>query len=91
MNERTTIMVYVMIDDVLKLAGHECHILSQISDAEVLTVAVSAALYFHNHQEQTLHVMEQMGYLSGYVSISRFNRRLHQLCDWLERVLLALT
>lgn len=32
-----------------------------------------------------------MGYLSGHVSISRFNRRLHQLRDWLEMVLLVLS
>lgn len=54
MNERTIITVYVVIDDVMRLARHESHVLSQISDAEVLTVAVVAALYFQNHQERTL-------------------------------------
>ncbi len=61
MNERTIITVYVVIDDVLKLGQHQSHVLSQISDAEVLTVAVTAALYFRNHQERTLYVLERMG------------------------------
>ena len=91
MNEQTIITVYVVIDDVLKLAQHESHKLSQLSDAEVLTVAVTAALYFHNHQERTLYVMEQMGYLSGHLSISRFNRRLHSLGDWLSMILAVLS
>lgn len=81
----------MVIDDVLKLAEHASHVLSQISDAEVLTVAVIAALYFQNHQERTLYVLERMGYLSGQLSIPRFNRRLHQLRDWLEMVLLILS
>jgi len=91
MNETTIVTVYVVIDDVLKLAQHRSHSLSRLSDAEVLMVAVSAALYFHNHQERTLYVLERMGYLSGHLSISRFNRRLHKLRDWLEMGLLVLS
>jgi len=91
MNERTIITVYVVIDDVLRLMRHSSHVLSQLSDAEVLTVAVTAALYFGNHQERTLYVMERMGYLSGHLSISRFNRRVHALYDWLELILRVLS
>lgn len=91
MNETTIVAVYVVIDDVLKLAQHHSHRLSQLSDAEVLSVAVIAALYFHNHQERTLYVLERMGYLSGHLSISRFNRRLHALRDWLGMVLAVLS
>lgn len=91
MNQTIIVTVYVVIDDVLKLAHHRSHRLSQISDAEVLTVAVIAALYFRNHQERTLYVLEQMGYLSGHLSSSRFNRRLHTLRDWLEQILLVLS
>jgi hypothetical protein len=31
--------------------------------------------------------MSRLGYLSGRLSISRFNRRLHALCDWLQLTL----
>lgn len=62
--------------------GHESRPLAQASDAEVLTVAIVAAKYFQNHYERALCVMSECGYLSGQLSVSRFNRRLHALGDW---------
>jgi len=79
MNEQVIVTIYVVLDDVLKACDHHSHALAQISDAEVLTVAVVAAAYFQNHQEQTLWLMQRLGYFSGRLSTSRFNRRLHQL------------
>lgn len=87
MNETLIITIHVVIDDVLKAWGQRDHVLAQVSDSEVLTVAVVAALYFHNHHERTLYVLSQLGYLSGKVSISRFNRRLHRLADRLQGIL----
>lgn len=54
---------------------HTSHPLAQVSDAEVLTVAVVAAKYYQNHHERALYGMRECGYLSGQLSISRFNRR----------------
>jgi IS5 family transposase len=90
MDDRVIVTVYVVIDDVLRALGHRGHALAQLSDAEVLTVAVVAALYFQNHQGRTLQVMHGMRYLSGKLSISRFNRRLHGLGDWFRLLLEAL-
>ena len=46
-------------------------------------MAVVAAKYFQNHLERTVVLMRQLGYLSGSISVSRFNRRLHALAEWL--------
>jgi hypothetical protein len=73
MNETVIIATYVVIDEVLEQAGQQTHWLSQVSDAEVLTVAVVAALYFHNHQERALCMMRLSGYIPGQLSISRYN------------------
>src|SRR5579859_2770692 len=83
MNETVIIATYVVIDEVLQHAGEHRHPLSQVSDAEVLTIAVVAALYFHNHQERALCMMRACGYIPGRLSISRYNRRIHALRDWL--------
>lgn len=83
MNERVIIATYVVIDEVLEQAGQTGHPLSQVSDAEVLTIAVVAALYFQNHQERALCMMRLSGYVPGQLSVSRYNRRLHALRDWL--------
>ena len=50
-------------------------------------MAVVAACQFQNHQQRALEVMRDGGYLSGSLSVSRFNRRLHALADWLPLLL----
>jgi len=90
MSGEVIVTVYVVIDDVMRALGHRSHPAAHLSDAEVLTVAVVAALYFQNHHERALQVLIGMGYLSGRLSASRFNRRLHALGDWLRLLLEAL-
>jgi hypothetical protein len=87
MNERVIIATYVVIDEVLQQAGQTDHRLSQVSDAEVWTIAIVAALYFHNHQERALCMMRLSGYIPGALSISRYNRRIHALREWLAMLL----
>jgi hypothetical protein len=53
----------------------------------VLAVAVVAARSFQSHHERALQVMHLGRYLSGPLSASRFNRRLHNLADWLRLAL----
>ena len=74
---------FVVIDKLMAALGHRDHVLAQVSDAEVLTVAVVAAKYFQHHLERALQMMHLGRYLSGGLSVSRFNRRLHRLGDWL--------
>lgn len=83
MNATWIITAFVVIDDLMTALGHRTHPLAQASDAEVLTVAIVAAKYYQNHHECALCVMQECGYLSGALSTSRFNRRLHALGDWL--------
>src|SRR5215212_6023440 len=77
------ISVFALADDLMTHLEHRSHRLAQVPDAEVVTVAIVAAKYFHNHHERTLCLMQQQGYLSGTLSVSRFNRRLHALDHWL--------
>lgn len=90
MNDTVIITAYVVIDDVMKYLGHRSHVLAKVSDAEVLTVAVAAAKFFHNNHETALGMLTGAGYLSGRLSASRFNRRLHALSHWLPLILEAL-
>lgn len=90
MDDGVIVTVYVVIDDVMRALGHRSHPAACLGDAEVLTVAVVAARSFQNHQARALQVLIGMGYLSGRLSTSRFNRRLHALGDWLRLLLEAL-
>ena len=87
MDEMLIVTIYVIIDATLAEMGHCSDCRAQMSDAEVLTVAILAAKYFNNHHERALYALSGMGYLSGHLSISRFNRRVHQLSAWLAQLL----
>jgi len=84
MDDALIVAIYVMIDDTMKLLEHRSHCLAGLSDAEVLTVAVLAALYFGNHHERAAGQLVGSAYVPRAISPSRFNRRLHALADWLE-------
>lgn len=82
MNDTYIVTVYSVIDDLLKAHGYSDDVRATISAAEILTVAVVAAKYFHNHHERGLCVLIRLGDIPP-LSVSRFNRRLHALSDWL--------
>ena len=86
MNDTYIVTVYVVIDTVLKAYEFEDDCRASGTAAEVLTVGVIAAKYFQNHHERALCVMTRLGYVHG-LSVSRFNRRLHALRDWLYGII----
>jgi hypothetical protein len=87
MNDHLIVAVYVVLDDILRALGHRTDPRARTSDSEVLTVGVVAACQFANHHERALCVLKAMGYLSGPLSVSRFDRRFHALAHWLSAAL----
>jgi hypothetical protein len=81
---------FVIIDTLMERLEHQSDVRAQVPDAEIVTIAVVAAKYFANHQERAVQVMQGCGYLSGKISVSRFNRRLHALADWMACIPTAL-
>ncbi len=81
MNDTYIVTVYSVIADLLKVYGYQDDPRATVSAAEILTVAVVAAKYFHNHQERALCILVRLGDIPR-LSVSRFNRRLHALRDW---------
>jgi hypothetical protein len=77
------ITAFVVIDTLMERLGHRSDVRAQVPDSEILTIAVVAAKYFGSHHERAVQIMHECGYLSGRISVSRFNRRLHQLADWM--------
>ncbi len=95
MNDLLIVTVYVILDDLLRAMDHRTDCRAQTSDSEVLTVGVIAACQFQNHHERALCILKGMGYLSGPLSVSRFNRRFHalahRLSDAIDLLAAALT
>ena len=55
MDELLIVTIYVIIDETLAEMGHDNDFRAQMSDAEVITVAILAAKYFNNHHERALY------------------------------------
>lgn len=90
MNDTYIVTVYTIIDDLLKAYGLQDDCRATHTAAEILTIGVLAAKYFQNHHERALGILTRLGYVRG-LSVSRFNRRLHALRDWLSYVLSLVT
>jgi hypothetical protein len=50
-----------------------------MSDAEVMTTAFTAAVFFRGNLESARVMLKQYGYIPHMLSKSHFNRRLHRL------------
>ena len=71
--------IYSLCDDVLKTLHHSEDPQCRMSDAEVMTTAMVAALYFGGNLERARGLLAQPTYIPRMLSKSRFNRRLHAL------------
>ncbi len=78
------IPTFVLIDTLLECLGHQTDCRAQVPDSEVILIAVVSAKYFQNHHERAGGILLETRYLSGHLDVTRFNRRLHKLADWLD-------
>ena len=72
------VAVYCLCDDMLQALDHrddpQCH----MTDAEVMTTAIVAALHFGGNLERARVYLHEVGYIRNMISKSRFNRRWHR-------------
>ncbi len=71
--------IYCLCDDVLKGLHHYEDPQRQMSDAEVMTTAIVAALYFGGNCERARLLLHSPHYVPHMLGKSRFNRRWHAL------------
>lgn len=88
--QQQIITIYCVCADFLAAYGHQEDPQTQMSDAEVMTVALVAATFFVGNQERSRVFLQEHGYIPKMLSRSRFNRRLHALPDALWQALFAL-
>jgi hypothetical protein len=79
--DETIIATYCLCDDLLKAIYHKEAPQCQMNDAEVMTTALTAALFFRGNHESARAMLKQHGYISHMLGKSRFSRRLHRLKD----------
>jgi len=75
------IVVFCLCVDMLKSLQHYEDAQCQMSDAEVMTTAIMAMLYFKGNFSLASCYMYEQNYIPKMLGKSRFNRRLHRIAD----------
>jgi len=73
------VAVFCLVDDMLKVMNHREDRQCEMSDAEVMTTAIIAVLYFGGNYAQARRLLKSQGYVSRMLGKSRFSRRLHRI------------
>ena len=73
------VAVFCLVDDMLKGFHHQENQQCVMSDAEVMTIAIIAALYFGGNYTKSCKLLYSQGYIPRMLSKSRFSRRLHRI------------
>jgi hypothetical protein len=76
-------VVYCLCEDLLRALHHPEDPQCEMSDAEVLTTAIVAALYFGCNFVNARKLLREQRYIPHMLGASRFNRRLHRIKDLL--------
>jgi hypothetical protein len=75
------IATFCLCDDLLKAMHHQEDHQCQMNDAEIMTTAFVASLFFRGNHESARAMLQQHGYIPHMLSKSRFSRRLHRIKD----------
>jgi hypothetical protein len=82
----STLAIYCFIDDFLKASRHQEDVRIQVSDAEVITIAITAMLHFGGNFEKSRLILHELGLIRRLLSRSRFPRRVSRLSDLIYRL-----
>lgn len=77
----STLAIYCFIDDFLKQSHHLEDLRVEVTDAEVITIAITAMLHFGGNFERSRLVLHELGLIKRLLSRSRFSRRVNRLAD----------
>jgi Transposase DDE domain len=75
------IATFCLCDDLLKAMHHPEDRQCQMNDAEIMTTACVASLFFRGNHESARAMLQQHGYIPHMVRKSQFSRRLHRIKD----------
>jgi len=70
------VLVYCLCDDLLKWQHHCNDSQCMLNDAESMTIAIVAAMYFQGNQAMARVFLSEQGYVKHTISRSRLCRRL---------------
>lgn len=75
------VAIFCLCDDILKGLRHHEDKQCKMSDAEVMTTSIVAAVFFGGNMETTCTFLKEQGYIPKMLDKSRFNRRQHRIAE----------
>lgn len=75
--------IYCLVDDILKGVHYYEHRERKVSDSEIITTAIVAALYFKGNQSNAINYMRSHKMAPAMIGKSGFNKRLHKVASLL--------
>jgi len=81
-----TLAIYCFVDDLLKAMQHREDKRCEVSDAEVVTIALVAMLWFGGNFERSRSFLHSSGMMPRMLSRSRLSRRLTRLAELVELI-----
>jgi hypothetical protein len=75
------VAVYCLCADLLVALHHRNDVQCQLTDAEIMTIALVATLFFGGNYALACAFLQEQGYMHRMLSRSRFNRRVHRIKD----------
>lgn len=81
--ETQIIILFCIIDDYLKASGCKDDIQVTMSTAEIMTVAVTAGMFFGGNYEKSRAFFKDHHYVRSMLSKSQFNRRLNEIPNFM--------
>ena len=76
--------IYVIIDTLCKEVLTAPPQKQKLTDAEIVTITICSALFFNSNHDRALVWLRATGYFPQMLSLSRFNRRIHRLKEFIE-------
>src|SRR5215475_9177587 len=73
------ITTFCLCDDLLKAMHHREDCQCQMHDADIMTTALTASLFFRGHHESARAMLQPHGSIPHMLSKSRWSRRLHRI------------
>jgi len=75
------VAIFCLCDDILKRLHHHENKQCKMSDAEVMTTSIVAAVFFGGNMETTCTFLEEQGYVPKMLGKRCFNYRQHRIAD----------
>lgn len=75
------VAIFCLCDDMLKGLHHYEDPQCRMSDAEIMTTSIIAAVFFGANMERARIFLKEQGYIPSMLGKSRFNRRQHRISE----------